>query len=76
MGRIARLDNLGAALKPPGFEFPDECSEAVRAERMPGTEAVASESLADDDPEVAFAHCEKRSTARRSGHRQPRMSPP
>ena len=39
-----------------GLELPDKGSVAVRAERMAGTEAVASQSLAYDDPQVGITH--------------------
>ena len=46
-------------MKPPGLEFPDKGAVAVWAERMAGTEAVASQSLAHDDPQVGIVHWTK-----------------
>jgi hypothetical protein len=43
-------------MKSPGFEFPEERGVPVRAERMTVAEAVASESLADDDSQVGIVH--------------------
>jgi hypothetical protein len=57
--RIARLEHLDAAMKSPRLEFSDKGSVAVWAERMASSEAVASESLADDDPQVGIVHWAK-----------------
>lgn len=46
-------------LKPSGFELPNKRSVAVWAERMAGTEAVASEFLAYDDPQIGIVHWAK-----------------
>ena len=57
--RIARLEHLDAALKSPGFKFSDKRSVAVWAERMARSKAVASQSLADDNPQVGIVHWAK-----------------
>src|SRR5882762_4262968 len=57
-------------MQAPGFEFSDKSRVAVWAERMTGTEAVASQSLADDDPQVGTVHWAK-SVAQRSADQAP-----
>ena len=54
-------------MQSPGFEFSDKRGVAVWAERMTGTEAVASQSLADDDPEVGIVHWTKSVAQRGAG---------
>jgi hypothetical protein len=43
-------------MKSPGLEFSEESGVPVRTERMTVAEAVASKSLADDDPQVGIVH--------------------
>src|SRR6201996_4203422 len=46
-------------MQSPGFEFADEGGMAIGPERMTGTETVARQSLADDNPQVGIVHCAK-----------------
>jgi len=49
VGRLARLEQLYAALQATRFKLPQEGRVAVRAKRMPVGKAVAGQPLTDDN---------------------------